>query len=98
MSPNDLLQMIRKYSITEKDAIDDVNDLISQVDNNYKDFIYKLSNEIEEYYLEKGICPLCGGDIIKIEKYTEDMGEYLGQPAKQDISVYGCERCNYVIT
>ncbi|WP_252225183.1 MULTISPECIES: hypothetical protein [unclassified Clostridium] len=97
MSPNEILQMIIKNSITKRQAIEDTNDLIYEVQKDYRDFIYKLSEELNDYGKSIQKCPLCGGDIVQIEKYSEDMGEYLGQPVKQDIIRYGCEECSYIV-
>ena len=97
MSPNEIVQMIYKNSKTIKEAIETINDLIADIDNDSKKFTYDLSEEIEDFSLCRTKCPLCGCDIIQIGKDTQS-SEYFGQPVDEEIIKWGCNECTYIVS
>ena len=94
----DLIQMYnRENHGNVENTIQDINELIADIDNNPKKFIYNLSNELEEFSEKLMRCPLCGGKIIELDVDYE-ASEYFGQPVQETISTYGCEsvNCGYI--
>lgn len=98
MTAYELLEILKDHYKDDKILIEEVNDLLEQM---YKGdwFAYKLDYKLEEYCLGKDICPLCGGDIIEIDRHDEYIGEYQGIPACETFRVFGCEdnNCSYVV-
>ena len=97
MTANELLEILKDHYKDDKTLIKETNDLLEQI---YKDgkFTYQFERGLEEYCLDKHLCPLCGGNIISDEYYTY-AGEYQGIPAYETVKVYGCEddNCSYVV-
>jgi hypothetical protein len=93
-----LIQMYNRdnYGNVEN-TIQDINELIADIDNNPKKFIYDLSNEIEEFAEKVMRCPLCGSKVIQLDTSYES-SEYFGQPVQEKILTYGCESssCSYI--
>ena len=98
MDLTELIQIINRDCYNTEETIQLVNELINEIDKDAKKFIYNLSNHLEEFSESKNKCPLCGSDIIIIDEWEEDRGEYLGQPCKEKVYKYGCESstCNYI--
>ena len=98
MTAYELLEILKDYYGDDKTLIEETNDLLEQI---YKDdkFVYQFERELEEYCLDKQLCPLCGGNIVLFDEYYTYAGEYQGVPAYETVKVYGCENdnCSYVI-
>jgi len=59
--------------------------------------IWELIDDCDEeqkrdYFLEKDICPLCGG-MISIHRWNEDRGEYWGSRCYEEMTELQCESC-----
>lgn len=98
MTAYELLEILKDYYEDDKTLIEETNDLLEQIYKGEK-FIYQFEQELEEYALDKYMCPLCGGNIVLVDEYCEYVGEYQGIPACETIKVYGCEddNCSYTI-
>ena len=97
MTANELLEILKDHYKDDKTLIKETNDLLEQIYKGKK-FIYQFEKGLEEYCLDKHLCPLCGGNIISDEYYTY-VGEYQGTPAYETVKVVGCEEsnCPYVV-
>ena len=97
MTANELLEILKDHYKDDKTLIKETNDLLEQT---YKDgkFIYQFERGLEEYCLDKHLCPLCGGNIISDEYYT-CVGECQGTSVYETVKVVGCEEsnCPYVV-
>lgn len=80
-----------------KETVEIISDLIKKIEDNPRQFTVNLSNAIEEYADEMNICPICGNEIILLDTYEEDRGEFQGFPATETIYKVGCESstCGY---
>ena len=98
MTTNELLEILKDYYGDDKIFIKETNDLLEQIYKGKK-FIYQFERGLEEYCLDKHLCPLCGGDIVLFDEYYTYAGEYQGIPAYETVKVYGCEddNCSYVV-
>ena len=98
MTAYELLETLKDYYGDDKIFIEETNDLLEQIYKGKK-FICQFEQELEEYCLDKYMCPLCGGNIVLVDEYYEYVGEYQGIPAYKTIKVYGCEddNCSYTI-
>lgn len=98
MTAYELLEILKDYYGDDKIFIEETNDLLEQIYKGKK-FICQFEQELEEYCLNKQLCPLCGGNIVLVDEYYEYVGEYQGIPAYKTIKVYGCEddNCSYTI-
>ena len=93
----DLIQMYNRTNHNVEDTIQDINELIEDIDNNPKKFVYDLSNELEEWCDQLGRCPLCGSKVIELDSGYQS-SEYFGQLVQERIPIYGCEatNCGYI--
>ena len=67
MTAYELLETLKDYYGDDKIFIEETNDLLEQIYKGKK-FIYQFEQELEEYCLDKYMCPLCGGNIVLFER------------------------------
>lgn len=97
MSPYEIFLSTKDYCEGDiKDTIVEMNNLISDIQDNPNKLAYQLSNELEAYCLANDICPLCGDDLISINTY-EETREYQGKMVGETMIRIGCadENCTY---
>ena len=98
MSPDEILQAVWEYcKINKRETVDSMNNLISQIIDNPQKLADNLSEYLEDWCLEKNICPLCSSEIVQISRNTQS-SEYFGQPTEEIENVYGCDNpsCGYI--
>lgn len=98
ISKYDLIQMYNRNNYGNvENTIQDINELIEDIDNDPKKFIYDLSNELEEFAEKVMRCPLCGNRVIELDSSYQS-SEYFGQPVQERMLTYGCEcsNCSYI--
>lgn len=98
-SPYDLIQLINsQFAYTQKDTIEEINELISDIDKDPKKFTYELSEELSDWCKTKNKCPLCGEEIVQIGVDYES-SEYFGYPTNEKIVRYACDSpsCSYIV-
>jgi len=98
MSPDEILQAVWEYCGTNtKETIESMNDLIVKITDNPKHLAYDLSERLEEWSLDRDSCPLCGDDIVLINRDYQS-SEYFGQSVNEQLNTYGCKSssCGYI--
>ena len=93
MTASELFEILKDHYKDTQIIIEEVNDLIEQLyGDDLNRFPQKLEDELEEYALDRKVCPLCGGDIVVLD---EDL-DYIGNTSGK---VYGCKRmtCPYTM-
>lgn len=95
ITPYELLELVSIIN-NPSDTIQMLNDLMGEIDNNPSKYINKLSEEIEEFAKNIGICPLCG-DVLISKDYKETRGEYFGFDSEETMYSYECfnPECSY---
>lgn len=98
-SKYDLIQMINRDNHYARETIEDINELIEDIDTDPKKFTYELAQEIENFSQKLNLCPLCGSELIEIDKWDESRGEHCGREVSEIMYKYGCEssNCSYVV-
>lgn len=97
MSPYDLILATKDYCDDyNKEAVEQVNDLLVQMMDNPRKFTNQLSNELEEFCDRNCLCPQCGSELelLKSDKAQE---EYQGGLVDREENTYGCKECGYII-
>lgn len=95
MTPYEYIELLDKeYEPSE--VVEIANDFISEIEGDPKQYIVKLSEEIEDYARTRGICSLCGSELVTATHY-EDRGEYLGFECSEPMYVTECSNgsCSY---
>jgi transcription initiation factor IIE alpha subunit len=98
MSGYETILAVKKYwEDNDKVTIEEVNDLIYQIQNDPSKLAYELSNELEEYYSSKNVCPLCGEEL-ETKTWEENRGEYFGSKAIETMGKTMCSSgsCSYI--
>lgn len=92
MTAHELIEILNEHYGDMYIVLEEVNDLLNQMFHPHYKFAYDLGEEIEEYALDRKMCPLCGGDIVEIDEDFDYIGNTSGK-------VYGCEKiaCPYII-
>ena len=91
MTASELFEILKDHYKDTQIIIEEVNDLIEQLyGDDFNRFPQKLEEELEEYALDRKVCPLCGGDIVVLDYDLDFIGNTSGK-------VYGCKRmtCQY---
>ena len=93
MTASELFEIIKDHYKDTQIIIEEVNDLIEQLyGDDLNRFPQKLEEHLEEYALDRKVCPLCGGDIVVLDEDLDFIGNTSGK-------VYGCKRmtCPYIM-
>ena len=93
MTAYELLEILKDHYKDTQIIIEEINDLTEQLyGDDLNVFPYKLERELEEYALDRKVCPLCGGDIVVLDEDIDYIGNTSGK-------LYGCEKsmCPYIM-
>lgn len=100
VSTVELVQVLKEYYGHDyEEFVSVVNELIAEIQDDSNGLAYRLSNELESECMDNNKCPLCGSELVVLESYYEDRGEYCGTSCVEYEEVIGCEdeSCPYII-
>lgn len=90
ISQYDLIEILQKNS-SNKEVIEDINDMIYEIEKDPKEYIRKLSEEIEEFANSYDLCPLCGSELIG--EISFEKSECLGKTVYEKVKTNICSNC-----
>lgn len=94
MTTYELFEIIcEHYNYDKKEIIANLNELLFSIHENSKKFEYELDKAKEEYALDgdNSVCPICGENLMVLDKWVEPHGEEFCQ--------IGCgdDNCSYIL-
>lgn len=98
MTPYDLIiAILDSEGGNEQSTIELINELTSDLLDENKDCSWgkALANEIEEFALQHGRCPVCGGRLV-YKSVHEETTEYFGLPVSEEVTETSCHDCDYI--
>lgn len=93
MSIRELVELILEFNGWDfRQTAEDIGELYMQL----KLAPSQLLGEFEDICFKENKCPNCGHEL-KFYTYTENRGEFWGEPVTETMNIVGCPNCGFIV-